>query len=351
MSGVLKTHDRDEFEVFCFDIGEDDASVTRQRIVESVENFIIVDQKSDYEVAQIIRSHGIDILVDLTGHTRGARTAILCHRPAPIQVNYLGYPGTMGAPNFIDYIIADSVLLKPGTEAEYSEKVIYLSNCFQANDADRSIGHLRDRSFHGLPEFGFVFASFAHSSKINPETFNVWLSILKSVPESVLWLVREHSEQEKNLVEYAAQRGVKKNRFVFAEITKYADHLSRYKIVDLVLDTFPFNGGTTTSDALWAGAPVLTCSGEAFSSRMSTSLLTSIGLPELVSNSLMDYEAKAIDLAMNIDILSKIREKLSDGRANSSLFNTVQFTDKLESAYRMIFSRSKAGLPPERIDV
>lgn len=349
MAGVWKSHNRNRFEIYGFDIGENDQSATRKKIVDSVDKFYVVSNLSDEAIAEFIRSNEIDILVDLAGHTRGARTPILAHRAAPIQVNYLGFPGTMGAPSFMDYIVADSTVVPVGAECFYSEKIIYLPDCFQANDSERSIGEVRHRSDYGLPERGIVFASFAHAAKMNPEVFGNWLSILKEVPGSVLWLIRENAQQEKNLRAFAETQGLSPDRLVFSDVLSYPEHLARYKVVDLVLDTLPFNGGTTTSDALWAGAPVLTCAGESFSGRMTSSLLTTLALKELVVESMDDYKALAIDLGVNQHKLAAIRHKLAENRKTSALFDTAKFTRNLEVAYERISDRHQAGLLPENI--
>ena len=351
ISGVLAAHDHLNFEISCFDIGGNDNSPTRQRLIDGVEHFYEVSTLSDEAVAAFITSRSIDILVDLTGHTRGARTAILALRPAPIQVNYLGYPGTMGMQGLMDYIIADRTLIKTNTEQAYSEKIIYLPDCFQANDAGRRISDIQSRAFYGLPEQGFVFACFAHASKVNPQLFDIWLSILSRVPKSVLWLYSEHAEQEKRLQNYAVNRGVAADRLFFVGVAAYADHLARYGVVDLVLDTFPFNGGTTSSDALWAGAPVLTLCGDVFSSRMSTSLLMAVGLPELVCDSLQVYEEQAVALATNPEMLVAMKEKLFTKRTESALFDTQRFTKNLELAYKTIWERYQTDLPIDHVYV
>lgn len=351
MMGVWRNHDSNRFEIYGFDLGGYDQSFTRQKVVNSFYKFYDVSRLSDEDVARFIRSNEIDILVDLVGHTRGARTSILAHRPAPIQVNYLGFPGTMGAPSFVDYIVADLSVIPSGSEAFYSEKIVYLPDCFQANDSERLIGTVRERSIYGLPRQGLVFASFAHAAKMNPEVFEAWLSILKEVPGSVLWLIREHVQQEQNLRSFAEIHGVSPDRLVFSGILPYPEHLARYKVVDLVLDTMPFNGGTTTSDALWAGAPVLTCVGESFAGRMTTSLLRTLSLQELVVESIDDYKALAIDLARHPEKLVAIRQKLAENRSTAALFDTPRFTRNLEVAYEAIWARHQACLMPDHIHV
>lgn len=349
MAGVFQCHDSESFEVHGFDIGFDDESNIRRKVVSSFLKFHSISSMTDQEASDFIRQQEIDILVDLNGHSRWARTEILAHKPAPIQINYLGFPGTMGAPTFMDYIIADDVLIPPDSQSQYSEKIIYMPDCFQANDSERAIGSNRGRASFGLDGKDFVFGCFSHSGKLNPETFSAWASILKGVPDSVLWLIKENPRQVENLRTFVAAIDVDPKRLVFSEPLPYTEHLARYQLIDLVLDTMPFNGGTTTSDALWGGAPVLTCAGESFSGRMSASLLNAIDLPELITHSLQEYESRAIELAINRETLEKIRKKLTRNRSTMSLFDTTRFTKNLEAAYKKIWSRHQAGLAADHI--
>lgn len=347
--GLLESHDIERFDILGFDIGTNDRSPVRDRVVASFKNFYELSHLSDIEIAKKIRDCEVDILVDLTGYTRGARTKVLAHGAAPIQVNYLGFPGTMGANEFIDYIIADDVLIPSGFDKYYSEKVVYLPNCFQPNDSNRLIGLPKDRTSYGLSKNSFVFASFTQAAKINEETFTIWLQIIRRTKDSVLWLIRESDTQEKNLKEYAARHGVLADRLIFSGVLPYSDHLARYRLVDLVLDTVPFNGGTTTSDALWAGAPVLTCSGDAFSSRMSASLLSALGAPELITSSLEEYSRVAVDLACRREKLSEIRQKINKNRETSNVFDSKSIANRLEAAYESMYKRYEQGLPPNHI--
>ncbi len=351
MAGVFRSHDSELFETYGFDIGVDDRSEIRNQIADSFFKFHILSEMSDQVAAEFISKHEIDILIDLNGHSRWARTEILARKPAPIQVNYLGFPGTMGAPHFMDYIIADKTLIPSESQGEYSEKIIYLPDTFQPNDAERAIGQNRGRESFGLGDTCFVFGCFSHSGKMNPETFKVWVSILRNVPDSVLWLINENPRQVENLRGFVASLDVNPNRLVFSESLPYSEHLARYQLIDLVLDTIPFNGGTTTSDALWGGAPVVTCIGESFSGRMSASLLNALDLPELIAHSPKEYEALAIDLATNQERLGKLRQKLANNRLRSPLFDTTRFTKNLEASYLMILSRHQAGLNPDHIYV
>lgn len=349
MAGVFRCHDSESFETHGFDIGFDDGSNIRRKVVGSFLKFHSISSMTDQEASEFIRQQEIDILIDLNGHSRWARTEILARKPAPIQINYLGFPGTMGAPSFIDYIIADDVLIPSHSKNLYSEKIIYLPDAFQANDSGRAIGSNRGREAFGLDGDRFVFGCFSHSGKLNPETFGVWASILKNVPDSVLWLINENLQQVENLRSFVTNLDIGPDRLVFSGSLPYAEHLARYQLIDLVLDTMPFNGGTTTSDALWGGAPVLTCLGESFSGRMSASLLSALDLPELITHSLSEYEGLAIELAMNRERLEKIRHKLANNRLTMPLFDTPRFTKNLEAAYMAVWSRHQAGLEPDHI--
>lgn len=350
MSGVVAAHDRNRFEIHGIDFGVDDSSATRSRVLNAFDSVHNVLEMSDQDVSELIRRLEIDVLVDLTGHTADARTGIIASRPAPIQVNYLGYPGTMGAA-YMDYIVGDATLIPSEYRDGYSEKIAYLPECFQANDISRQIGVNRTRWDVGLDEQAFVFGCFNQCVKFTPEIFAVWMSILKQVPNSVLWLIEDSEAQVKNLKSFAVVQGVSADRLVFAEKLPYAEHLARYALMDLALDTFPFNGGTTTSDALWGGAPVLTYSGETFASRMAASLLNAVGLPELVASSLAAYEAMAVELATQPTKLDALRQRLAINRLTSPLFDTPRFTRHLEAAYEQMVSRSRQGLEPDHIFV
>jgi predicted O-linked N-acetylglucosamine transferase (SPINDLY family) len=291
----------------------------------------------------------IDIAVDLGGLSgAAAQPAIFALRSAPIQVNYIGYPGTLGS-DFMDYIIADSTLIPKTHQKYYSEKVAYLPS-FQVNDTKRVISDTKfDRKELGLPLKGFVFCCFNNISKITPYNFYLWMQILKQVDSSVIWLLGENDIAKENLKKEAEARGVHGNRLVFADRLPYPDHLARYRVADLFLDTLPFNAGTTASDALWAGLPVLTQIGEPFAGRMAASLLNAIGLPELITSTKEDYEALAVELAKNPDKLAKIKQKLAENRLTTSLFDIDYFTKNIESAYIQMYERSQSGLDPDHI--
>lgn len=350
MSGVVASHDRNRFEVHGFDFGRDDGSATRKKILSAFDQVHSVLEMPDQDISELIRRLEIDVLVDLTGHTADARTGILASRRAPIQVNYLGYPGTMGAP-YIDYTVGDDILIPLAYRDGYSEKIAYLPECFQANDMSRQIAESQSRATFGLDDHAFVFGCFNQCVKFTPAVFTVWMSILKQVPNSVLWLIKDSEAQVENLKSFAIAHSVPTDRLVFAEKLPYAEHLARYALMDLALDTFPFNGGTTTSDALWGGAPVLTYSGETFASRMAASLLNAVGLPELVTSSLAAYEAMAVELATQPTKLDALRQRLAINRLTSPLFDTPRFTQHLEAAYEQMVSRSRQGLEPDHIFV
>ncbi len=293
----------------------------------------------------------MDVAVDLTGFTAGMRPAILGYRPAPVQINYLGYPGTLGAP-WIDYLIADEFVVPRHAGANYSERIIRLPDCFQANDDRRAAsGPPPTRSAAGLPETGPVLCSFNNPHKLNPDFFAVWMRLLQAHPESVLWLVAGTPTLQDNLRREALAGGIAPERVVFAPSLPYAEHLARLPLADLFLDSLPFNAGATASDALWSGVPVLTCSGEALASRMAGSLLNTLNLPELITNSHDDYEAVAHRLLCEPETLGAIRTRLAGARVTSPLFDTERFCRRLEHAYTLACQRAEQGLSPQDLDV
>jgi protein O-GlcNAc transferase len=344
---LFERHDRSNFEVFAFSFGpalEHDAA--RQRVRGAVDRFLDVRMKSDKEVAQLSRELGIDIAVDLKGFTYDQRPGIFAQRAAPIQVSYLGYPGTMGAP-YIDYLIADTTLIPTSAREHYAEKIIYLPHSYQANDRKRPIAvKLPSRAELGLPAEGFVFCSFSNPYKITPEVFDIWLRLLQTVPRSVLWLLEDNPTATSNLRKETQRRGLDSTRLVFAPKIPLPEHLARHQAADLFLDTWPCNAHTTASDALWAGLPLLTRCGQSFAARVAASVLNAIGLPELITYSPEDYEARALELATNPDRLQRMRRHLADNRLSSPLFDSASFTRHLEDAYRTINERHYAGLPP-----
>jgi len=334
MAELIERHDRQDFEIIGYSYGPDDGSPIRQRLIDGFDRFVDIRATTYAEAARIIRRDRIDILVDLNGYTRIARPQILAHRPAPVQVNFLGYPGTMGA-DFIDYVIADAICIPPGDEAHFSEKIIRLPDCYQPNDRRREIAaETPSREAAGLPARGFVFCCFNNSFKITPATFGIWMRLLAQVPDSVLWLLDGLGTE--NLRREAVKAGIGPNRLVFAPKAPLPEHLARHRLADLFLDTLPYNAHTTTSDALWAGLPVLTCLGKTFAGRVAASLLTAVGLPELITRSPKEYEAMALALAGDPARLADLKRKLADNRDTAPLFDTDRFARNLEDAYRRI---------------
>ena len=351
ISELLEIHDRTRFEIIGFSFGTGTSSPMGQRIKSVCDEFIDVRANSDREIAELSRQNGIDIAVDLGGYTQDSRSGIFACGAAPIQVNYLGYIGTMGA-SYMDYIIADKIALPPETQSNYTEKVVYLPHCYQVSDSKRKIS---DRQFAkqelGLPENGFVFCCFNNTYKILPAIFDSWMRILRAVDGSVLLLFEDNPTAAKNLRKEAETRGIDSNRLVFASRIPAKDYLARFKVADLFLDTLPYNAGTIANDALWVGLPVLTCMGKSFVSRMAGSLLNAIELPELITHTQEAYEAKAIELATHPEKLRKIKDKLNHNRQTAPLFNTKLFAKHLEAAYEAMYERYQAGLPPDVIDI
>jgi predicted O-linked N-acetylglucosamine transferase (SPINDLY family) len=343
---LFELHDRDRFEVYAVSWGADEPGDIRSRIKRSADAFIDITDHPNRRAAEVLRELGIGIAVDLNGYTGDWRTEIFAHRAAPIQINYLGLPGTMGAP-FIDYLVADSFVVPPGERRYYAEKLIVMPDSFQANDRKRRIADSAlSREQAGLPSEAFVFCCFSNSHKLNPETFDIWIRLLSQVEHSVLWLAGSNPWMRANLAREAEARGVERERIVFAAHTRYGEHLARYRLADLCLDTFPFNGGTTTSDALWAGLPVLTCAGSSYAGRMAGSLLRAIGLPELVATTPIEYEKIALGLARGRDSLLGLRQRLERDRLERPLFDSRRFAGYLDTAYAHVWDRAQRRLPP-----
>jgi len=315
------------------------------------EHFIDGKTLSDEEIASRVRETEIDILIDLKGFTQDARTNVFALRPAPIQVSYLGYPGTMGA-SYIDYIIADQTVIPDECRKFYSEKIAFLPNTYQANDRKRVISDKAfTRSDLGLPSQGFVFCCFNSSYKILPDVFDCWMRILKQVEGGVLWLLEDNASAASNLKKEAVARRVSSERLVFAKRMPLPEHLARHRLADLFLDTLPCNAHTTASDTLWAGLPVLTCLGETFAGRVAASLLNAVRMPELIATTLEAYERMAIDLATHPEKLATIKHKLAENRLTTPLFDTKLFTKHIEAAYTTMYERHQAGLAPDHIIV
>lgn len=353
MAGVFEAHDRDRFETTAIAFGhEDHADGLRNRLKATFDHFIDVDAKTDEEVAALMRELEIDIAVDLMGFTGNCRTKIFGHRPAPVQVNFLGYPGTTGS-GFLDYIVADNTVVPEADFSAYGEKVVWLPGCFQPNDRNRRIADtVPTRGREGLPENGFVFCSFNNSSKILPEIFDSWMRIVKAIDGSVLWLPEYNGAEVRNLKREAAFRGVDPSRIVFAQLVRTPEeYLSRMRLADLFLDTFPYNAHTTASDALWVGLPILTFPGTTFAGRVAASLLTAMDLPELIAPTREAFETEAVRLAQSPQLLAQIRSKIGHNRETSSLFDTVRFCRNLEAAYTEMWERAQRGEPPDAFAV
>lgn len=346
MAELFELHDKTRFEVAAISFSPDVKGDMRERLERSFNQFIDVRQMSDLSVAEMLRDLQIDIAIDLKGFTQGSRTGILACRAAPVQVNYLGYPGTMGA-DYIDYILADSHVIPAGHEAFYAEKVVRLPGTYQVNDSKRAIAaHTPSRADVNLPETGFVFCSFNNNYKITPPIFDIWMRLLHQVDGSVLWLLEDNATASRNLKREASQRGIAAERLVFAPRVALKDHLARHRLADLFLDTLPINAHTTASDALWAGLPVLTCMGNAFASRVAGSLLHAVGLPEMATHTLMDYEALALRLATAPELLASIKSRLAHNRMTQPLFDAARFRRNIESAYITMYERYQKGLLP-----
>jgi protein O-GlcNAc transferase len=346
VAGLFEQHDRSRFEVTAISFGPEQDSHLRRRIKSSCEHFVEARSHSDRQIAELVRKREIEIAVDLTGFTLHNRTNIFAKRPAPIAINYLGYPGTMGA-EYYDYILADRMVIPPDQQEFYSEKVVYLPDSYQVNDAKRPRpGVAPARAQVGLPEQGLIFCSFNNNYKINPEMFDVWMRLLRNVESSVLWLFEGSSDAAENLRREAAKRGVFAERLVFAPRASLELHLARHRLADLFLDTLPYNAHTTASDALWMGVPVLTCLGSTFAGRVAASLLAAVGLPELIATSLEQYESLALDLAHDPDRLAALKAKLLRNRETHPLFDTRRFARNIEAAYAMMWERSQRNEPP-----
>lgn len=332
---IYELHDRKRVEVYGFCWSGEDVTSYRNRIASAVDYYIRIADMSDDEAAKCIRAHEIDILVDLQGLTSGARPNILSARPAPIQISYLGFPGTTGLP-CNDYVIADKFVLPPELTTSFSEKPLYMPNSFQVSDRGRLVGARPTRAECGLPENAFVFCSFNNNFKFTPEVFGAWMRILAQAPDSVLWLLSDNPWAEENLFTSADAFGIRRERLIFAGRVAPPDYLARYQVADLFLDTFPFNAGTTANDALWMGLPLLTYTGRSFASRMAGSLLKAVDLPELITYSLNDYENKAVELAKHPEQIAAMKQKLADNRMSCALFDTPRFVRDLEAVYERV---------------
>ena len=345
---LYETHDRSQFEVYAFSYGPDSKDEMRKRLELGFDYFFDVQHLPDKEITLLAREHEIDIAVDLGGYTNFCRTEIFAMRSAPIQLSYIGYLGTLNA-SFFDYLIADTTIIPDDYQKYYSEKIIYLPS-YQVNDSKRKApNELFTKQSLGIPETGFVFCCFNANYKITPQIFNSWIKILKQVNNSVLFLQADNEWAEINLKREFILEGLTPDRLIFGKRLPMSEYLARYQVADLFLDTLPYNAGTTASDALRMGLPILTHMGKSFASRMAASLLNAIGLPELITTNQADYESLAIELATNPEKLLRIRKKLLHNLPISRLYNTQLFTHHLESAYLTIYERDQNKLAPIHI--
>lgn len=347
---LIEYHDRARFEVVAVDYSPSSRDAYRQRLEGAFDRWVRIDGLSDEAAARLIAREGIDIVIDLTGWTRNTRSPILAYRPASVQVQWLGYPGTMGAP-WIDYVVADRSLVPPGEEGRCSEKIIRLPDTYQPNDRQRLVGPKPARAAEALPEEGVVLACFNQSYKITAPVFGVWMDVLRAVPGSVLWLPDQNAWATPARQAAAILHGVDPQRLVFAKPLPVAEHLGRLQLADLALDCTPYSSHTTASDALWAGVPLVGLRGETFASRVSSSILAAAGLPELVTHGLIEYRNLLLKLARDAEARAAIRERVADARLSSPLFDSTRFVRHLESALGAVWARHCAGLPPDHLDI
>ncbi len=344
-AGLFEHHDKDRFELIAIDNDKGDGSAMRARLESAFDGFMSIAADNDDDAAAKVAEAGIDILVNLNGYYGLPRMGVFARKPAPVQVNYLGFPATLGAP-YMDYIIADRVVIPESEQRFYDEKVVWLPDSYQANDDQRPIGPDTSRASHGLPEQALVFCNFNQSYKLLPDMFARWMRILAAVPNSVLWLWDNNPTFVANIRREAEARGIAASRLIFAPTADHPDHLARLKLADLALDELPYNAHTTASDALWAGLPLLTCRGTTFPGRVAASLLSAIGLPELITENLADFESRAIALATNKDELAALRVRLAGNRSSMPLFDTARYCRNMESAYQTMWEKFLHGEAP-----
>jgi predicted O-linked N-acetylglucosamine transferase (SPINDLY family) len=351
IAGVFEHHDRARFEAFAVSYGPNDRSSMRARLERAVDRFIDMHGRSDLEIASVLRDAETDIVVDITGLTGSCRPGILAFRPAGIQVQHLGFAGTLGA-DYVDYVIADEIVVPEVNRHHYAEKVVYLPDSYMPTDATRMVSRPPGRPEAGLPESGFVFCAFNNSYKFSPETFDIWMRLLSAVDGSVLWLLQTNELARCNLIREAQARGVESRQLVFAPyVDSGTAHLGRLALADLFLDTLPYNAHSSACDALWAGVPVLTQRGNTFAGRVGASLLRACGLSELIAESRASYERIALSLAQDGGALAGLKNKLARHRESCALFDTRGFTRHLETAYAMMWARHHAGCSPEPFGV
>ena len=346
MAEVFEKIDRSRFEVTLYSHGPDDGTEMRARLCRAAEHFVRVETLSDLEVAQRVRANGTDLLIDLKGHTRDSRLGVLAYRGAPVQASFLGFPGTTGA-DFIDYFIGDDIVSPLSHAPHYSEKLALMPRCYQPNDRQRPLPRPSSRRQFGLPGTGLVLCGFNQPFKLSPEVFDVWCGLLQQIPDAVLWLLQWNDQSPAKLRDEAARRGIDPQRLVFAGKVGLAEHITRLALADIFIDTWPCNGHTTASDSLWAGLPVVSYAGAAFPSRVAASLLTSVGLPELVCDSLAAYERLVLDLANDAPRRLALREHLVRARDTAPLFDSTGFTRDFEALLMTMAERSARGQRPE----
>lgn len=348
---ALEQHDHERFEVIGYSYSPPYESPMRDRVIAAFDRFNDVRTLSNHAIADLIRNDQIDILVDLKGHTQGSRLSVLSLRCAPIQVHFLGYPGTTGT-DFIDYLLVDRVSVPPDQQPYFSERLVHLEGCYQPNDSRRARPSCNlTRNDCGLPQTGVVYCCFNNSYKITPNVFDVWMRILHEVPDSVLWLLEDCALATRNLQAEAAKRDIDTSRLVFAPRRRYSEYLARYHLADLFLDTHPVCAHTTASDALWMACPLITQLGATFVSRVSASLLHSVGLENLIVDDREAYASLAVELGHDIRRLAELRQHLEEGHAHFKLFDGGLFSRQLELAYDSMFRRWQASMPPEPISL
>lgn len=351
LAGLLRRHDSARFDVHVYSYGMRKTGELRKRTEKEVDHFFDVSDQADMTIVAHAHEHHLDIAIDLNGYTTNSRSTLFQHRLAPVQVNYLGYPGSLGA-DFIDYIVGDPIVIPEDQRAHYSEKIIYLPHCYQPNDDTREIAETpTTRADHGLPEDAFVFCCFNNTYKISPLEFDIWMRVLTQVEGSVLWLMKSNAQSKANLCNEAERRGVDPSRLVFAEKLSHAEHLARHKHADLFIDTFHFNAHTTASDALWGGLPIVTCRGKQFAACVAASLLNAVGLTELIAKTRQEYEDLMLALARQPHRLAEIRQKLRRNRLKEPLFDTARYTRNFEQGLTLIYDRYFEGKSPQDVIV
>ena len=327
---LFELHDRQRFEVFVYCWSPEDGSALRQRVLRAVDHVVRIDKLSDAQAAQRIRADAIDIVVDLQGQTAGARPQMLAMRPAPVQISFLGYPGTSCIPG-VDYLLADAYVLPPGQAAFFAERPIYMPKVFQVSDRKRQSGPVPSRTDVGLPSDAFVFACFNRADKLTPEIFAAWMRILQRVPHAVLWLLCDQAEARENLCSQASEMHISIEKLIFIKRLEHENYLAHIPLADLFLDTFPFNGGASANDVVWMGVPLLTLCGRSFAARMAASLLHAAHLEALITHTLKDYEDAAVELALQPDRLAAVKVALASVRQDGGVFDTPQWVRDWES--------------------